>query len=183
MKEQPALETARLILRPFELSDSRDVQRLAGDRAIADTTLMIPHPYEDGMAEQWISTHRPGFESGEFANFAMVLRESGDLVGAIGLSFARRYDRAEVGYWVGKPYWGRGYCTEAGRAILDYGFSELNLNRIYATHFARNPASGRVMQKLGMSCEGTLRQHVKRWDRYEDLVTYAILRGEWEKRP
>jgi RimJ/RimL family protein N-acetyltransferase len=179
MKQRATLETPRLILRPFEVADARDVQRLAGDRAIADMTLNIPHPYEDGMAEQWISTHQPKFEAGELASFAVVLRATGELVGAIGLVISRRFDRAELGYWVGRPYWNRGYCTEAGRALLEYGFTELSLNRIHASHLSRNPASGRVMEKLGITREGLLRQHAKKWDKYEDLVVYGLVRQDW----
>jgi RimJ/RimL family protein N-acetyltransferase len=179
MKQRPMLETQRLLLRPFELTDARAVQRRAGEYAIADMTLNIPHPYEDGMAEQWIATHQPKFEAGELANFAIILRETGELLGAIGLTINRRFDRAELGYWIGVPYWGCGYCTEAGHAVLEYGFTELDLNRIYATHLSRNPASGRVMQKLGMTREGLRRQHMKKWDRYEDLVEYGLVRGDW----
>ena len=179
MKEQLTLDTDRLLLRPFRTSDAGAVQRLAGDKAIADTTLNVPHPYEDGMAEEWIATHQPGFESGELCTFAIVLRRSGELVGAIGLALSRRFDRAELGYWIGKPYWNTGYCTEAGRAVLSYGFSKLGLHRIHASHLARNPASGRVMQKLGMVHEGCLRQHVRRWEVFEDLEIYGILAQEW----
>jgi RimJ/RimL family protein N-acetyltransferase/GNAT superfamily N-acetyltransferase len=178
---QPMLETPRLTLRPFALADAADVQRLAGDRAIADTTLNIPHPYDDGMAEAWISTHQPKYAAGELANFAVIERAGDALVGAIGLMIKRDYDRAELGYWIGRPYWGRGYCTEAARAVLAFGFTTLNLVRIHATHLSRNPASGRVMQKIGMTREGMLRQHVKKWDRHEDLVEYGILREEWRQ--
>ena len=181
MKQRPTLETERLLLRPFEPSDAWDVQRLAGDRAIADTTLNVPHPYEDGMAEEWISTHQPGFEAGKLANFAIVLRASGELIGAIGLRIVRRFERAVLGYWIGRPYWGNGYCTEAGRAILEHGFGTLKLNRIHASHLTRNPASGRVMRKLGMAHEGRARQHVRRWDAFEDLEFYGILKAEWQE--
>ena len=116
MIQSPILQTHRLVLRPFEQSDAQDVQRLAGDRAIADTTLNIPHPYEEGMAEQWISTHQVAFEAGESVHFAIVLRLSGELIGAMGLAIVSRFERAELGYWIGKPYWGCGYCTEAGQA-------------------------------------------------------------------
>lgn len=179
MKERPTIETERILLRPFELSDAKDVQRLAGDRAIADTTLNIPHPYKDGTAEEWISTHQPKFEAGELLNFAIVLRTSSELVGAIGLRIVPRFERAELGYWIGRQYWKNGYCTEAGRAVLQYGFSVLKLNRVHASHFRRNPASGRVMQKMGMTHEGCARQHVKRWDSFEDLELYGILREQW----
>ena len=132
------------------------------------------------MAEEWIGTHQESFERGEQATFAIVLREGDTLIGAIGLSIKAQYEQAELGYWVGKPYWGQGYCTEAARAVLDYAFTVLNLNRIHAHHLARNPASGRVMQKIGMTYEGHLRQHVKKWGAFEDIKMYGILRSEFE---
>jgi RimJ/RimL family protein N-acetyltransferase len=113
------------------------------------------------------------------ANFALVLRRSNELIGAIGLRVEAQHARAELGYWVGLRYWGQGYCTEAGYAVLDYGFNTLGLARIHASHFTRNPASGRVMQKLGMRHEGSLRQHVRKRDVFEDLEIYAILRSEF----
>lgn len=179
MAERPVLETERLILRPFTLADAPEVQRLAGAWEIADTTLNIPHPYRDGMAEEWIGRHQERFDRGELASFAIVLRDEGRLIGAIGLAISERFDRGEMGYWIGVPYWNQGYCTEAARAVLEYGFSVRGLNRIQATHLTRNPASGRVMQKIGMSHEGRLRQHVRKWDRFEDLECYAILRSEY----
>jgi ribosomal-protein-alanine N-acetyltransferase len=180
MGQQPELVTERLLLRPFTLADAPVVQRMAGDKDIASVTVNIPHPYEDGMAEKWIGTHRPGFESGKEAVFAIVRRECGTLIGAIELTINREHERAELGYWIGKPYWGNGYCTEAAREVVKYGFDELRLTRIQATHFVRNPASGRVMQKIGMTYEGCLRQYLKKWDAFEDLKMYAILRTEYE---
>jgi RimJ/RimL family protein N-acetyltransferase len=177
----PRLETKRLVLRAFKPSDACDVQRLAGDPAISDTTLNIPHPYEDGMAEEWISTHRPDFEAGKSVTLAITLRDTGQVVGAISLHMAPRFDRAELGYWVGKPFWNKGYCTEAALALLRYGFETLGLNRIHAHYFSGNPSSGIVMKKIGMSQEGILRQHVKKAGRYVDLVNYAILRGDWQR--
>ncbi len=192
MHRQPILETARLLLRPFRLADADEVRRLAGDRAVADTTLKIPHPYEDGMAEKWISNHRDWFERRQQAIFAVTLRQpyavassealpAGTLLGAMGLQLALPDLRAELGYWIGKPYWNHGYCTEAARAVLQFGFEQLDLNRIFAHHFVRNPASGRVMQKLGMTHEGCLRQHVKKWDAFEDLELYGILKSGWQR--
>lgn len=176
---QPTIPTARLVLRPFEPADAPTVQDLAGERDIADTTLNIPHPYEDGMAEAWIATHEAGFKDGTLVAFAIALLETGQLVGAIGLHVERRFNQAELGYWIGKPFWNRGYATEAAIAIIRYGFSSLDLNRIASRHFSRNPASGRVMQKAGMRHEGTARQSVIKWEKYEDLQLYAILREDW----
>ncbi len=179
MAERPTLKTERLILRPFTLADTPELQRLAGDRDVASTTLSIPHPYENGVAEAWISTHQERFDKGERTIFAITHGKQGYLIGSIRLKIDKEFDRAEMVYWIGKPYWNQGYCTEAARAVLKYGFEILGLNRIYATHFGRNPASGRVIQKIGMKHEGCLRQHIKKWGNYEDLETYAILRSEY----
>jgi len=183
MGQRPTLRTERLLLRPFELADARAVQRLAGDRAIAEMTATIPHPYEDGMAEKWIGTHQEGFDAGSLVNFAIVRQNTGELVGSIGLmGLANSSERGEIGYWIGKPYWGNGYCTEAARAVVDYGFSALRLNRIHGCFCKRNPASGRVMAKIGMTYEGCLRQHERKWGQFEDMVLYGMLRDEWEDR-
>ncbi len=179
MKNQPRLTTDRLILRGFELTDAPMVQLLAGAYEIAKTTLNIPHPYKAGMAETWIGTHQEEYRSGKGLVFAMVDRSDNQLMGAMGLIISHRFNRAELGYWVGKPFWGRGYATEAARELVRYGFQELKLNRIYATHMTHNPASGRVMQKIGMEAEGLLRQHALKWDQFLDLAVYGILAETW----
>lgn len=180
MRTRPTLQTARLTLRPFEPSDAPRVKELAGDRAIADTTGSILHPYEDGMAESWIVKQGEEFEAGTATNFAATLRESGELLGSIGLVINAAHRRAELGYWIGKPYWGRGYATEAGRELIRHGFGDLGLARIVAHHFQRNPASGRVLQKLGLKPEGFLRRHFLKWDTLEDVACHGLLREEWE---
>jgi [ribosomal protein S5]-alanine N-acetyltransferase len=179
---QPLLLTKRLLLRPFMLSDAADVARLAADFAIADTTLNIPHPYEEGMAKQWILESKLKFESKEVANYAITCKSNKELIGSIGLEINLRFDRAELGYWIGRPFWNKGYCTEAGHAMLAYGFKDLKLNRIQAFHFTRNPVSGKVMEKLYMVREGVLRQHVKKWDIYEDVVIYGIVKQDLDSR-
>mgnify|MGYP001168763382 CR=1 FL=1 len=176
-QELPVITTERLVLRPFALSDAAEVQRLAGDWAVADTTLNIPHPYPNGAAEQWISGHIERFRIREIMTLAVTLR-SGALAGCISLRLHDGHSRAELGYWMGVPYWNRGYCSEAARGLIAFGFEQMGLHRIYAHHLTRNPASGRVMQKAGMRYEGTLRQHVKKHDRFEDLATYGILYDE-----
>ena len=180
MNKQPILKTERLKLRPFTLDDASRVQELAGDKEIARTTLLIPHPYEDGDAEKWINTHEPMFRLGELVNYAIVRANTNELIGAISLNLSKDYDRAEMGYWIGKPYWDNGYCTEAAQALLKYGFETLKLNRIFAHHMTDNTASGRVMEKIGMSYEGCCRQHVKRWGEYQDIIIYSILKSEYK---
>jgi RimJ/RimL family protein N-acetyltransferase len=183
MPKQPTLETDRLRLRPFRQSDAPDILRLVGDREVAATTLRIPHPYEEGMAEAWLAVQEEELEQGRGVHFAILRRSDEAFVGAIGLSLQSEHARAELGYWIGRPYWHQGYATEAAAAVIRYGFDVLGLNRILAHHMARNPASGRVMQKLGMQREGLLRQHVWKWGQFEDVVVYAILREEIDRGP
>ena len=172
----PVLQTQRLLLRPFVPGDAAAVARLAGDREVAAPTLNIPHPYHEADARDWFETHPRDLAEGTGIVLAVTLRPGTTLVGAAGLSSVDRdHSRAEIGYWVGRPFWNRGYCTEACRALLDHAFGELGLFRVYASHFATNPASGRVMQKLGMHREGLLHGHVLRWGTRHDLVCYGIL--------
>lgn len=178
----PTIETARLYLRPFTLADAPEVERLAGAFAVADTTLNIPHPYPEGIAVQWITRHPEDVQRGDVLTWAISARLNGTLYGAIGLHINATHQHGEVGYWVGQPYWGHGYASEAATAVLGHGFSVLGLNRIYARHFARNPASGRVMQKIGLRHEGVQRQHLRKGERFEDIVGYAMLREEWVAR-
>lgn len=177
----PIIETERLVLCPFESSDAPQVERLAGDRRIAETTIAIPHPYEKGMAEAWIATHATDLAEGRALHLAIRRREEGDLIGAIGLVMAgRRSGEAELGYWIGTPFWNRGYCTEAAAALLRYAFTELRLRKVTACHFSRNPASGRVMEKIGMRPAGETKQYVPKWRREEHCLCYAISREAWD---
>lgn len=181
MKPHPTLQTERLILREFTMEDASDVQRLAGDREVARTMRHIPHPYEAGMVKEWISTLRPAFNAGERLTFAMVLREEETLIGCIILRLNASDENAGLGYWIGKPYWGQGYCTEAARELVRYGFEDLGLHRIHANHFSENSASGEVLRKVGMSYEGTRLEHYKRWGVYEDCVDYGLLARDWRE--
>lgn len=180
VKAPDPIATERLLLRVFSLRDTPRVANLVDDRDIADTTLSIPHPYEEDMAREWIATHAGALKKNEGVNLAVVLREPDELIGAIGLRLETGHARAEMGYWIGKPYWGQGYGTEAARAVLAYGFDELKLNRIYAHCLVRNPPSARILRKIGMSPEGTLRQHVRKWNVFEDIDQFGILREEYE---
>lgn len=140
----PNLSSKRLTLRPFQLSDAATVQKLAGNRIIADMTANIPHPYLDGMAEQWISQHPTWFEKKQAVALAIELTKSSELIGTISITEIHE-NKGNLGYWIGQTYWSNGYCTEATAAILDYAFNELGLDLVYARHLPENPASGKVM--------------------------------------
>lgn len=180
MRPQQTLQTERLILRQFRPTDAGQVQRLAGDEDVATTTMSVPHPYEDGMAEQWIATHQEQWSSGAGVSFAIELLDAATLIGSIGLVIRPEHQLARLGYWIGKAWWGQGYCTEAAWEVVRFAFEELSLNRVSASHFKRNPASGRVMEKIGMKYEGCSPQQVRHRGRFEDLKRYGLLKTDFE---
>ncbi|WP_296271314.1 GNAT family N-acetyltransferase [Pseudomonas sp. UBA6323] len=146
--DQQHIETERLQLRPPQLQDADQVQRLAGDFRIADVTSSIPHPYPPELAQRWIERCIQEWLSGAAANFIITESGSGQLVGSIALKDIGRGE-AEVGYWIGVPYWNRGYASEACNALVEFAFRQLHLRRLHASHLARNPQSGRVLFKAG----------------------------------
>ncbi|NJM05891.1 GNAT family N-acetyltransferase [Candidatus Gracilibacteria bacterium] len=173
------LYTERLVLRGFRLADAPLIAEMVALREVAEGTLNIPHPYLPEMAEQWVAGH-PTAAKDDVYNFAITRVSDGLLIGSIVISVAPRFQRAEIGYWLGLTYWNQGYTTEAARAVLHWGFTQLGLHKMCASHFPANPASGRVMQKLGMQYEGTLRQHVRRdGEPFVDLIMYGVLREEF----
>ncbi len=177
--EQPVLASARLRLRPFVPGDAPGLARLCADRAVAETTLRIPHPYTLDHAEAFLASLPEAWAAGQEAVFAQTLRDGGDLVGAIGLKLEPEHLRAELGYWVGVPYWGRGYATEAVRAVAGWAFLDLGLGRLYAHVMGGNAASERVLLKAGFSREGLLRRHVRRWGRTVDCPLFGLLKDEF----
>jgi ribosomal-protein-alanine N-acetyltransferase len=181
--DAPTLTTARLVLRPFTPDDAPAVHAHLADYEVAATTASIPHPYPEGDAEMWISTHAPRCAMGEAVVLAVTLRETGVLVGSIEIRLVAAHRRAELGYWVGRAHWGRGYATEAAGALVRWGFATLGLHRVTAAHLTRNPASGRVLAKMGMRHEGRLRKHFPKWGVLEDLDVYGVLEGELPPAP
>lgn len=173
----PTLHTARLILSPFTIADANAVETLAGDEAIARGTANIPHPYPAGAALAWITTHAPAYANGNGVMFA-IRRKDHTLVGCVSLGITPSDERAELGYWLGVPHWNQGFTTEAARACIDFGFSHLKLHKITARHLDYNPASGRVMEKLGMKREGCLRKHIKKAGAFHDTLEYGLLKED-----
>ena len=178
----PTLKTKRLILDRFLPADAAAVERLVNVAEVARYTLNIPHPYPEGAAVAWIGGHAAEYDRGEGVVFAVRLPDR-QVVGCIGLRVERRHDRGELGYWMGRPFWGQGYATEAAHACLFFGFRHFALNKVVANHVADNPASGRVMEKLGMTREGEHRRHTKKDGVYHDLVDYGVLRESFGLGP
>jgi [ribosomal protein S5]-alanine N-acetyltransferase len=168
--------TTRLVLRRFLRSDAEPMVPLIGDFAIADGTSRIPHPYTLADAHAFLDM----LEKNPEKPIAAVTL-GGAVIGAVGIDLEPAHDRGELGYWIGRPYWGQDFATEAARAMIFLGFTHLKLNRINAHHYSRNAVSGSVLVKTGMIREGLLRQHMKKWDKYEDCVAYGITRDKFEE--
>ena len=180
MKEYPTLKTERLFLRPFFMNDAKEVQRLGGAPAVVEMLFML-NLCTPGVAQEWICHQHEEFEQGNWVNFAITDGRSGRLMGSVGLDIDRLNHNAEIIYWLGKEFWGLGYATEAAQAVVQYGFEKLRLHRIYARYLSRNTASGRVLEKLGMTHEGCLRGHLKKHGVYEDLNVMGIMKDEFMK--
>jgi RimJ/RimL family protein N-acetyltransferase len=164
--------------------DARVVQRLARSFKVADMIHWVFLPRSEKRALGWISTTADNFARRSSVEFGIQLIRGGRMVGLVGLDHLIAEDSvAELWYMIVPSCWGRGYATEAGRAALQFGFEHLGLNRIFSYHLARNLASGRVLAKLGMTREGLLRQHVRKYEGFEDVVVLSLLREEWDKLP
>jgi RimJ/RimL family protein N-acetyltransferase len=179
MSNKPELLTPRLRLRAVVAQDLNDVYRLAGAREIAATTGTIPHPYTLTDAENFIDRMQKEVDCSQGVILAIAMRESNKLIGTIGLHTKKQDNKAELGYWVGVPFWNQGFATEAAKALVNFGFEELGYRKITARHFAINPSSGRVMEKLGMKKEGYFAKDEVKNGRTLDVVYYGLLREEW----
>lgn len=153
-------------------------QELGGDREVAETTFM-PHPYTLEIAENWIKTHSKLIENGDAYPFAVILESENQLIGTMTIRVDKLHNKGELGYWIGKAYWGKGYATEAAKRVIDFGFKELNLNRIWAPIMSKNKASSKVLKKVGLIYEGTLKQDVLRWNQYEDVDVYGLIKSDY----
>jgi RimJ/RimL family protein N-acetyltransferase len=174
MKEFPVLLTQRLILSQLNESDIPFIVEYLQQKIFSDLTSNIPYPYTEKDAESWLEMSREAFIHKTGYTFAIRDKQH-RMMGAVGIH-DRGDNKAELGYWLAVPFWSKGYVTEAAKAIIDFGFETLKLNKIYATHFLNNPASGRIMQKIGMEKEALLKQHVKKEEDYLDILMYSLFK-------
>jgi len=179
---RPVLTTERLTLRALDTSDCPRVAELAGDKRIYDMTLLIPHPYEPHHAEGWISTHAAHWARWRedwTMNFAIRSKENDTLMGVIGLVGVPGHKRAEMGYWLGVPFWGKGFMSEAARAVVEFAFGTLGANRLEAGVFDGNTASMNVLRKGGFHEEGVLRQRFLKDGKFVDERMFANFGPAW----
>jgi RimJ/RimL family protein N-acetyltransferase len=176
------IRTERLVLRPIGVEDVSGVQAAAGRREVADTMISIPHPFSTEDTERYVRSRVAAMQRERGAAF--TLRTHAPMV-FVGFAELRDIDRehalAELSFWLAVESRGRGYMGEALAAVLRYAFQDLDLNRVHAYHMVRNPTSGRVLARLGFAVEGILRQRVRKWGRFEDVVLQALLRSEWSE--
>lgn len=173
------IETERLILRRFEVGDAREMyENWASDHEVTAFLTWEPHPNAEvtrALLETWVAE----YVNGDYFNWVMILKESGQAIGNISVVKAdERIDAAEMGYCMSRAHWGKGLMPEALRAVTAFLFDKVGMNRVSAKHDARNPKSGRVMAKSGMKFEGVLRQAGLSNAGVCDEVCYAILRSD-----
>ncbi|MBC7814664.1 MAG: GNAT family N-acetyltransferase [Burkholderiales bacterium] len=172
--------TPRLLLRRLDTDDISAVHRMLNDEDVARMLIGIPHPISREWTGDWVTDIDAAIEWGIAFNFAITRKSDDALMGCVGLDLNAEYRRAELGYWIGRSYWGQGYATEAARRMLRFGFDEIGLNRITSTVFPHNSVSAHVLDKLGMKYEATLRRSIFKWDHYEDLDCYGLLKSEFK---
>jgi len=176
--QNKTIATERLTLRLFQKSDAEAVTRLCNSYNIYKNTLYLPFPYYIEDALLWIGRHLENFNRNISYEFAITDKDSGELYGAIALSNNSKFQHGELAYWIGEGSWGNGYATEAAQGILQFAFQEKQFHKVFARHFQSNPASGRVLRKIGMKKEGVLIEHVIKDKQFEDLVYYGLIKTD-----
>jgi 8-oxo-dGTP diphosphatase len=178
----PRAETERLILRPPGRGDIDAIVALLAEREVVRYTARIPYPYARADAETWLALVERGRADGSEIVFAIAGRAGGALLGTVGLGIDRDRREGVIGFWLGKPYWGKGYATEAVDAALGIAFDELGLVTVRAANLPENAASARLQEKLGLAAtgRGTAPFPARGGDR--DVVLRAIGRDAWRRR-
>jgi RimJ/RimL family protein N-acetyltransferase len=170
----PVLETERLVLRAPRLGDAKVVATLANDRRIAENTTRIPHPYRLADAQDFIAqANRTGAET----VFVVTLRNGG-VIGACGL-MTPAGDAPEIGYWFGIKHWGKGYATEAARALIDHAFSDLDCEAVQSSARVTNPGSRRVLEKCGFQWTGVGLCRIRALGSSVPVDRFRLERGIW----
>lgn len=153
----PRIETERCLLRLPEMEDAPAISRYCGEYDVAKNTARIPHPYPALAAEMWVLMTRAGWTPQ--GNQSLTVEHDGQVIGGGGV-FKRRPDADwELGYWIGRPWWGKGFATEIGQALVELGTKTLGACVLTAAHADDNPASGRVLEKLGFAYTGEAGEH------------------------
>lgn len=171
-----AIKTPRLILRKIAVEDAARINMLCNDHDVASQTLRINYPCSTKETLDFIgSCNKSEDKQNHSVVLTIILQATNEIIGVIGLDVETEHERGSLGYWLGKNYWGKGYATEAANALMEHGFKQLKLNRIYGCCWSDNKASSKVLQKIGMQYEGCSKQHIKKEGILKDVEHYAIL--------
>lgn len=171
-----ALTTPRLVLREVKKTDAG---QLFAAMACPEVHSMHSNGFKSiADVRRYIAVLTKEYKGGKYRTLAIAERATDELCGTITIDVHKVFLRAELGYWISIPYRNKGYATEAARAVIDYGFDELGLRRIQATHSDGNPASGRVLERAGMAYEGTLRQYNALGNGSGDVKMYSIIKPD-----
>jgi len=169
------IKSKHFILRPFRRRDEESLVENINNKKIYRNTLRIPYPYKLKDARWWINHNLKLNKNKKKHEINFAIEINGEVIGGIGLD--KIYGHcAEIGYWLGEKYWGRGIMTEAVKLVTKYGFEKLGLRRIYAFTFLFNKASAAVLKNTGYKYEGRLRKHVKKGDKFMDDLLFAKVR-------
>jgi RimJ/RimL family protein N-acetyltransferase len=179
MSDLPIVNTKQLSLRKIRSEDIPSLIKYCNNPKISDQIINIPYPYGEEEAKKRISFVLEGLEKGERYVFAITLKGTDELIGEIGLHLDKTNNSAQFGYWIGEPFWGKRIATEALAAILKFGFEQLNLNKIYATHYPENKASAKVMINNKMIKEAEMKEHYKVNNSYRDVIQYRLTKKEY----
>lgn len=174
MVQHQQLMGQRILLRPVSLQDANDMFEYAADK---ETTRFLFESHKNLEATK--KTIAEFFVKDPMGKYAIVLKENNKMIGTIDLRVDANHKKAELGYILNKQFWGNGYVTEAANLLIELGFQTLGLERIYAMYDIKNQASGRVMERLGMTSEGILRKNRLVKGQFSDDECYAILREEY----
>ncbi len=169
----------RINLRPPVPSDARSMATYANHKLVAPAVGSMPFPYTLTHAKQFIALAQENWDNGTEAQFGIEDKNTGKLIGMIGLTrIATTHKNAEMGYWLGKPFWGQGLASEAVSMMLEYAFGDMKLHRVYSRVRSKNIASQKVLERAGFIKEGCFREHIKHQGRWDDLLWYGKLRTD-----
>ena len=178
MDKFPKIETERLFLTELRAEDISNIVKYASNKNISDFTQNIPFPYAEKDAIFWINMANQGFKNRNQYTFAIRQKDKDDFIGGIGIKIERKNNRAEIGYWIGEPFWGNGFATEATKAVIKFGFENLDMNKFTSSHLANNPASGKVLKNSGMKREGELKEQILKNSKYIDLILFGLTKKQ-----